>query len=92
MKFSPRLRIFFVIFFLAFTCSTVLAHFLHWDVFLYKRTQDTLVVIIGSTAWVLCARKMLREESYMPYLIGAALSTVIVTMHVLRAIYGDLLC
>jgi hypothetical protein len=89
---STRLRLLFVIFFLCFAAATILAYVLHWDAFLYKRVQDTLVILIGTTGWILCARKILRGKSAKAYYLAMILLTIIVTMHVLRAIHGDLLC
>ena len=69
-----------------------MAYFFHWDAYSYKRTQDILVIIIGVTAWILSANYILIEKINFFYFSALILSTIIVAMHILRAINGDLLC
>jgi len=87
-----QLRYLLVIFFLAFAGATFLAYFLRWDAFLYKRIQDTLVIVIGGTGWIWCTRSILRGEYLPANYLAVVLLTIIITMHILRAINGDLLC
>jgi len=92
MTLSRVPRLFFVILFIVFLSHTLLAYYFHWDAYLYKRLQDTLVIAIGTTVWVVSAKKLLSEIYYIPYLIALALSTIIVATHILRMINGGLLC
>ncbi|MEI6597324.1 MAG: hypothetical protein WCL13_03940 [bacterium] len=85
-------RLFFIIISLVFFTHTLLAYFFNWDAYFYKRLQDALVIAIGTAVWTFSAIKILREEIYLPYLLGLAFSTIIVTTHILRAINGGLLC
>lgn len=89
---SREQRYIFIIFFLVFAFATLLAYFFHWDAYLYKRVQDTLVIIIGVCTWIWITKVSLREELRFPEILALAVTTIIVTMHILRAINGDLLC
>jgi len=85
-------RILLLLYILVFSCATVLAYFLHWDTYLYKRTQDTLVIIIGIFGWGLSARSILQGGFSFPNTLALIVFTIITTMHILRAIHGDLIC
>lgn len=87
-----RLPLFLSLYIFVFCAATLMAYYLHWDAFTYKRTQDTLVIIIGTVGWILSARNILMRGFSFPNTLALIVFTVITTMHVLRAMHGDLLC
>lgn len=92
MMLSYGQRILLVLFVLGFVGATMLAYFLHWDTHLYKRTQDTLVIIIGLFGWGWSARSIMRGGFTFPNTLALVVFAIITTMHILRALHGDLLC
>jgi hypothetical protein len=92
MSLSTRQFVLLMVLFLGFAGATVLAYFLHWDTALYKRTQDALVVAIGSFGWALSVRSILQRGFSFSNALALITCTIILTMHMLRALHGDLLC
>ena len=92
MAFSRRVLILAIVCFLVFFGTTVFAHLLQWDTASFKRLEDMLVIIIGSSGWVLTARIILRNGLSFSSVLGVAVFSIIITMHVLRALHGALIC
>ncbi len=92
MIFPRPPKIFFITLFLVFFIHTVFAYYFNWDFYLYKRMQDILVITIGITVWVLTLRKILEKKNEIVYFVALSALTIIITIHVLRALNGGLLC